>query len=226
MLQIPPTNGTPYVLQNVDTSHNETRYYWTIQAHSHSRGTDYDMFKRNSDGSKGEQIYEGFYNEDYSQNQGFYNYTHPAVRRFNPLLPIDMNDGLIYEGTWVNNTDSIIPFGFTTKEEMFITYYQYTNEIPSAIEETEGKVSGFSVYPNPGKDLFNMVYTSKNSSNATVELFDYTGTKVKTVFNGMQSAGKQTMQLDLSKDNLAAGIYFVTLSTDGAVSSKKLIRID
>ncbi len=226
VLQIPPT-GQPFTLQNHFTVAGETRYFWTMQAHSHSRGTDYDMFLANQDGTKGEQIYEGFYNEDYTANQNYYNYTHPAVRRFSPLLEVDMNKGLVFEATWVNNTPETIPFGFTTKEEMFITYFQYTSELPpNAIEETSYGINSLSIYPNPSKDVFNLSYTTNHTTNVAVDLFDYTGKKLKAIFSGLQTEGKQHLQLNAEKENLASGIYFVTVNVNGSISSKKLIRIE
>ena len=56
---------------------------------------------------------------------------------------------MIFEAVWQNNTPDTIPFGLTTAQEMYVVYYQYTNELPTAVENI---VSGpeFSLYPNPG----------------------------------------------------------------------------
>lgn len=188
ILNIPPT-GQPYTLENHFTAPGETRYFWTLQAHTHSRGLDYDMFHRNSDGTKGDQFYEGFYNVDHSFNQGYYDYAHPAIRKFDELMEVNMDNGLIFEATWQNNTSDTIPFGFTTQEEMFITYFQYTNELPTSIKDGESAVSSIDVFPNPSRDNINLSYTLKNTAHAVVELFSLTGSKVKTIVDNVQSAG-------------------------------------
>src|SRR5205085_11570319 len=106
---------------------------------------------RNADGSKGTQIYDGNYNENYTFNQGFYDYSHPAVRTFTPMLPVGMDTGLIFEATWVNNSPDTIPFGFTTRQEMFVTYFQYTNSLPgaTAVKNISSDNSNLQIFPNP-----------------------------------------------------------------------------
>ena len=226
ILNIPPT-GQPYTLQNHFTAPGETRYFWTLQAHSHSWGIDYDMFYRNSDGTKGDQIYEGYYNTDYSFNQGYYDYSHPAILKNDDLIEVNMDNGLIFEATWLNNGPDTIPFGFTTEEEMFITYFQYTNELPiSSIKDGKSEVSSVDVYPNPSRDNINLSYTLRNTAHAVVELFNMTGSKVKTIVNSVQAAGKHLLKIKSSDDELSPGTYMVSVTVDGEVTTKKVVSIN
>jgi len=222
-LQIPPT-GQPYTVQNPYTAPGETRYFWNIQSHTHQWGKDFDMFLRNSDGTKGAQFYEGFYNEDYSFNQGYYDYAHPAVKTFDPLMAVNMDNGMIFEATYQNNTAATIPFSLTTQGEMFVTYFQYTNELPAtAVNNVTENSAALQVYPNPSKDIFNLSYTTDGNKDVTVDLYNSVGAKMKTLFNGLQINGKHTMHISTSEENLAAGIYFIHLNISGNLTISKIV---
>jgi len=221
-LQIPPT-GQLYTLQNPYTVPGETRYFWNIQSHTHQWGKDFDMFLRNSDGTKGAQFYEGFYNEDYSFNQGYYDYAHPAVKTFDPLMAVNMDNGMIFEATYLNNTGATVPFSLTTQGEMFVTYFQYTNELPTAVNKVAEDNSALQIYPNPSKDIFNISYNTTGSDEVTIDLYNAVGAKMRTLFTGSQISGKHTMHISASEQNLAAGMYYIHLNINGTLTTKKIV---
>ncbi|HLP19520.1 MAG TPA: T9SS type A sorting domain-containing protein, partial [Chitinophagales bacterium] len=216
----------PVTFENVATAAGETRYFWNIQSHTHSRGKDFDMYLRNSDGSKGAQIYEGFYNEDYTFNQGYYDFTHPAVKTFNPMLEVDMTNGLIFEATYLNNTGATIPFGLTTDGEMFVTYFSYTNALPTAVNDLKKDNSALQVFPNPAKNSFDINYTLTANGMVNVDLYNPAGIKVKTIFNGNQDEGKQTLHVDAINEKLSSGLYFLHLETNGSALVKKVVLMN
>ncbi len=224
ILQIPNT-GMPYTLQEHLVVPGEVRYIWNIQSHTHALGTDYDMFLRNPDGTKGTQIYEGFFNSDYSFNQGYYDYAHPAVRTFDPMLEVDMNNGLIFEATWVNSGPDTVGFGLTTKEEMFVTYFSYTSEMPSSIRETEKESPSLFIFPNPGSELFNLRFTVANAGKTIAELYNSSGDKVKSVFEGVLHEGSHALAMDITNEDLPSGFYFVKVSTPAAVFLQKIVVV-
>lgn len=225
ILHIPPT-GQPFTLEMEQVIPDSTYYFWTLMGHNHQIGTDFDIYKRNTDGSKGEQVYEGYYDVDYNFNQGYYSYSHPPIRKFDPFLEVDMAKGLIYESTWVNYGPDTVGFGFTTQDEMFVGYYQYTTQLPSAINEQTSAVSSIDVYPNPSRDNINLSYTLKNTAHAVVELFNITGSKVKTIINTVQSAGKHLLKIKSEDEELAPGTYMVSVTVDGEVTTKKIISLN
>lgn len=225
LLQVPNT-GTPYTLQTHITSPGETRYFWNMQSHTHSRGTDYDIFLRNSDGTKGTQIYEGFYNEDYTYNKGYYDYAHPAVRTFNPLLQVDMANGIIAEATWVNSGPDTIPFGLTTKDEMFVTYYSYTSQLPTDVKAVEPDELGFALYPNPAKSRVAVKYKLEETDEVYVSIYNSSGEKVKDVRTGTQPRGEHSISINISEEPLPAGMYFVKIATSNLATTRKLIIAD
>ena len=225
ILHIPPT-GQPYTLEMPQIIPDSTYYFWTLMGHNHQIGTDFDIYKRNSDGTRGEQVYEGFYDVDYNFNQGYYSYSHPPIRKFDPFLEVDMDDGLIYESSWINNGPNTVEFGFLTTNEMFVGYYQYTTQLPASIQDKDANVSNIDVYPNPSKENINLSYTLKNTAHAVVELFNMTGSKVKTIVNSVQAAGKHLLKIKSSDDELAPGTYMVSVTVDGEVTTKKVVSVN
>ena len=75
----------------------EPLYIYMLTSHTHQLGVDYDMFKRELNGDEGAQVFEGFYNYDYTFNQGYYDWEHPPVRFFDPPLEILPGEGIIHK---------------------------------------------------------------------------------------------------------------------------------
>ena len=87
-------------------------------------------------------------------------------------------------------------------------------EIIVNVNEHEVQHSGFTVYPNPAKD---MLYISNGKDMAgTIQLSDLTGRQLIR-----KSATGQLIQLDIS--GLAEGIYLVSLINDSSVEVKKIM---
>lgn len=147
-------NKTVTYTEEVVWNNPDTISVFMLSTHTHSWGVNYDIFRRDpsAPGKKGEKIYDGHYNFDYTFNMGRYDWEHPAVRRFDPLLPVDMNKGLIHEATYATiNSNGVEPVGcvpgiacgvppfimawsFQTNGEMMLIYLQYvegTYEIPT-----------------------------------------------------------------------------------------------
>lgn len=227
-LLVIPNNAIDTVFTNIQTAVNETRYYWMMQSHTHKLGKDYDVYLRNANGTKGNQVFEGFYNEDYTFNQGYYDWVHPAVRTFDPLLEVDMNNGLIHEGKFFNNGPDTVRFGFTTADEMCITYFQYTTELPGGLgigDKSKKEIENVNVFPNPFTDKFTVSYTLKDGGDVTVELFDLYGKKLQSLVNKYQPVGTYQCSFD-SKGTLPKGVYLLGLSTNGNSVIKKIVQFD
>lgn len=92
---------------------------------------------------------------------------------------------------------------------MFACYYQYVSELPLAVEEKDKTLSSVSVYPNLSRDNISLNYTMKNTAHAVIELFSLTGSKVKTLVNSIQSAGKHWLKIKSADEELAPGTWLV-----------------
>jgi len=133
-------NNQPVTFSDNVTRGSQTWNIWMLSSHTHKYGIDYDIFQRNSNGSQGTKLYEGFYDFDYTFNQGFYDWSHPPVKRFSPMIPVNMSNGLIHKATYKNNGSNLVTWGFTTDGEMMLIYVQYTTQ--SVAYEPPVSVSG------------------------------------------------------------------------------------
>lgn len=78
------------------------------------------------------------------------------------------------------------------------------------------------VYPNPsmGSESVTIAFTTTESANVTVELYDLLGNKVQTVMNGSTEAGQQLANVNTS--SLTAGIYVYSITAGDQTLSGKL----
>lgn len=109
------------------TRSGQTWNIWMLSTHTHKFGIDYDIFLGNST-NVANKIYEGHYNFDYTFNQGFYDWSHPPVKRFSPMLPVNMSSGITHQATYHNTSSSIVTWSFQTTGEMMLIYVQYTTQ--------------------------------------------------------------------------------------------------
>lgn len=124
---------------------------WLLTSHTHKFGIDFDIYEKNPNGTKGAQLYEGFYNQTYSTNQGFYSWEHPAVKVFEPSMPL--YNGFIYEAKYNNTSDDFIMFGLTTQDEMMLFVALYTRDNIVSIPPDKNMYAKIRVYPNPFNDI-------------------------------------------------------------------------
>jgi hypothetical protein len=219
-----PNTGNDITLAINQSGINETYNIWILQAHTHKLGKKYEIYLRNSDGTKGDLIYDGNYNEDYTVNQGFYNYTHPAVREFPDLFPVDMNTGLIHEATYNNSGPSPVGFGLTTDDEMFITYMHYTKALPAtAINEKSKNGIVMSVYPNPTGGEFSITYSMNRVERVNISLFSLLGKEHVLLQNEQHDKGNYVKKFSAEKMNISSGIYFVRITAGNQSSVRKIV---
>ncbi len=205
------------------------RYIYMLSSHTHKFGTDYDIFLRNPDGTKGELIYEGFFNEDYTFNQGFYDWAHPPVRYFEPLKKA--TNGLIYEVEWTVSGVPFVTFGLTTADEMMLFTYLYTEEElkieqPTGIYEKDLNNNLLSVLQNPFQNSTQIRFSVPQTANVSIQIFDMLGKKVNTVFESSNASGDYTEFITSNHVEDRAGMYLVTMIVDGKpVSTKKITKL-
>ena len=205
-----------------------TWHIWSLSSHTHARGTDFDIYMAEAGGAKGEQIYEGFFNTNYTFNQGFYDWEHPATRFFEPLLPVPMglSGGLVQEAKFVNDGEQTLFWGDTTEDEMMITIVQYTEEaLSTSTKILEGiNENKLTIMPNPFKDQTTIQYELDESANVRVEVYNAIGKQMAVLTNQIQQPGVH--QVDYKNTNLAKGLYFIRLTVDGKQITKKVLAVN
>lgn len=202
-------------------------HIWSIQSHTHARGLDFDIYKSTPDGQKGEQFYEGFYNRDYSFNQGFYDWEHPAVRFFEPFYEVPLQTGLIFEAVYQNLTDDTIYWGNTTEDEMMLFYVQYTEEaLPTSSVHEQTKPVSFTSYPNPFNESTQIYVNLPSADRIHLDLFNMAGEKLATLADAQFGAGLHRFEFSSKTLNLASGIYLAKLNTSQGTQSIKMSVVD
>lgn len=213
--------------ETYDSGSSDSLYVWLLSSHTHKYGKDYDVYRRNADGTRGDQLYEGFYNEEYTFNQGYYNWEHPAVRYFDPLEPIAAKDGFIHEAVFNNYGDTSVGYGLTTEDEMMLFFLQYTlgpvdTGSSSGIHSLYVNNSyGLTISPNPANENVFASYKLEHAAQVTLEMYDVLGKTNKVLMNSNQAAGQY--RYSLNNAELASGIYNVKLTVDNKSVSTKLV---
>ena len=222
-LNINPTGtDTTFFINQYNKPDTGMWYLWSIQAHTHKLGKDFNVWLRNSDGTKGEFIYDGSYDYDNHFDKGYYAWEHPPFRQFNPLKPVDMKVGLIHEATFRNPTTEAVHFGLKTTDEMFVTYIYYTKSLPpisTAIANEKG-MSGdiIKLYPNPTQNkAFIQISPEVELKNARFIIYDLPGKETLAI-----DVDKSIFDLDLER--IAEGYYFYALLNWGKmISNGKMV---
>lgn len=215
LVLFPGSNTVPYT-----HDFGGTRYIWHLSSHTHKYGTDFDIF----DGSNGNQIYEGFFNEDYTYNQGFYDWAHPPLRVFEPLYELSGSPGMSVTTEYYNTSGSIVTFGLTVDDEMQLFTYLYTDaDVPIHVDEDRDLINSLNVYPNPIMEAGYVSFELENDGEVKVELIDMMGKSVCLLPSRKRKAGKYKLEISKASLNLPPGVYFVQLTSDNKAYSQKVI---
>lgn len=94
------------------------------------------------------------------------------------------------------------------------------------LEESLGKLKPGELLqnaPNPFKVNTQIWYKLDNTANIAINIFDYTGKRIKTFKQGTINEG--THSVSFSSEGLAAGIYFYTIEVNGSLSDSKKMTI-
>lgn len=238
-----PNNGNEVTFTDEYRNANsqDSIYIWFLSSHTHKYGTDYDIYKRNPDGSQGEQLYEGFYNTTYDFNQGYYDWEHPGNlyldEVYGGLVAIAEKDGLIQKASYqipgsANESAPFINFGLTTDDEMMLAFIQYTREpVPSnpntgIFDGRKDEPSFMSIYPNPTNGTSSIKFSLDESADVQLTVFNSLGQEVNKVYAGTLAAGQATFQFDAANGSDPNGLYLIQLIVDGKVYSDRLLHLN
>ncbi len=91
------------------------------------------------------------------------------------------------------------------------------------LKEGDDNLPAFSssVSPNPFSSSTTISFSSQQDSHTTIALYDLAGRKLKTLLDENVTAGNHEVQLN--RDQLGAGVYFLSATINGSTSTSKLI---
>ena len=78
-------------------------------------------------------------------------------------------------------------------------------------------------YPNPFNPTTAISYQLSAVSHVTLKIYDVLGREVITLVNGVENPGNHEVKFDAS--DLASGVYFYVLSTNGQLFSKSMLYL-
>ncbi len=79
-------------------------------------------------------------------------------------------------------------------------------------------------YPNPFNPATTIRFTAHNSGDALLEVFNVSGKKIKTLFDGRVIEGKE-YRFDFNGNGLASGVYFYRLNLANKTAIRKMALI-
>lgn len=199
-------------------------FTWILGGHTHRYGKGYKIWKRLPNGDKGEIIYDGACpNGVPGCVSPFFDYQHIPPRYFEPLLPVDLNDGVIHEATYINDGPVPVGWGPTSQDEMmlfalfFVTDTTGLGGLVSNTLEFENPLEEIRVYPNPMQEE-TTIYIPNEIGTVRFQLFDAMGRELRRI---EQFTGKE---LKIKRAELTKGMYLYRIEDQkGRYKTGKLI---
>ena len=121
-------------------------------------------------------------------------------------------------GLTADDEDAIVAFMTTLSDG-----YRINNKFNLTLGEQSAKLKAKLIVagPNPFNPSTTLNYYLPEDAAVQLEVFNITGEKVATLQNGLMSAGEH--QVDFNANNLATGIYIVSLYTGREIITVKLM---
>ena len=217
-----PNNGQDITFNypfNIPTNLN--LYVWGVVAHTHQYGKDFNIYRRNADGSKGVQVYDagcadglpGCSVEDFD-------YQHLPFRFYEPFLDVNLQEGVIAEATYNNDGPAPVGWGLTSSDEMmiFVIFFTldttgiaiYEDTTSTSIRERINAEANINFYPNPLSQTATLTLQGVDPAEITLQIVDITGKLCEeTIFDHQ---GKSELTIDAK--NFNNGIYFYRFLQD------------
>jgi hypothetical protein len=218
-LNIPNNNQTTTVTQPLILGNTSSRLWvWGVMGHTHKYGTGYKVFRRNTDGTKGELMYDAACPVGIPNCPSpWFSYNHIPMRLFPSFYPIQANPGIIHEASWKNNGPAPVQFGPTSDDEMMVLVALYVTDTTGLqVGNREiAAIENVKVYPNPIQDRLT-VELPPSVAEATLTLFDILGRAVRRE--------KGAQRIDIQRNGLQSGMYILKIEDEkGRVVLRKIL---
>ena len=122
----------------------------------------------------------------------------------------------VYSGAWYKAVNWIFADASWGITAVFVPYV-------TSVEEENTVFSSVEVFPQPASDIATITYDLKENSSVSISVYNQVGEKAmeNVVNKENQAAGNYSVKFPVTE--LAGGIYFVRLESNGAQIVKKLV---
>ncbi len=155
------------------------------------------------------------FDENYSTEEPLYT---PGDNDISFIVPSDVqyNQSIKeWDSLYIPSLAFLPPFQL--QDHDFSYHITYT----TGIQNIAGIVSGQTIYPNPASDLATLKYTLKTGAPVIINVYDITGKLIRSKNEGNVGAGLN--QQLINTQDLADGVYLVSVEADGITSVSKLV---
>ncbi|MBA3828153.1 MAG: T9SS type A sorting domain-containing protein [Taibaiella sp.] len=132
-----------------------------------------------------------------------------AIKGLDTFTNVTSNDSFMV--VWMQNDNAIKNVAQAAKA---------TTAPPASVGNTVLSIDGVTIYPNPAKDKATIKFTLLSASDVNVIITDAAGRTTGNTFSSHFAGGTQKMEIPTN--NLAAGIYSITLKTDANSLTQQL----
>lgn len=95
-------------------------------------------------------------------------------------------------------------------------------DLTSAVEALEESKNHINIYPQPTHDFISLNITlEKARKNTSIQLYDWSGRLVETLWSGNLQAGEQVLDLELRQ--ATAGMYLLKMQNEEVFLAKKVV---
>ncbi|MEZ4829512.1 MAG: T9SS type A sorting domain-containing protein [Bacteroidia bacterium] len=92
--------------------------------------------------------------------------------------------------------------------------------LTTSVDPQKDMFKRLSVFPNPARDRFTVLFELKNSDLLNIELSDLTG---KTIFQTPKQRYSGLQQLEFNVQGLSAGLYLLRMNAGSGITTQKLV---
>lgn len=121
--------------------------------------------------------------------------------------------------------------GFQTQAGLALNIFPYmaahiTNVTRLGVNDVSKQITTAAIYPNPVNvnGTASVTFSIKSSTKINIDVYNVMGQLVKSVPSKMYDAGESIVDINLA--GLNSGIYFVNLTSNGSVITKKLTIVE
>lgn len=95
----------------------------------------------------------------------------------------------------------------------------------TSVTELESATGNVTVYPNPTTGEVTVSFTEMGTGKASIELYDVAGKLVATLLN-KEKQNSLSYHFNLNDYNITEGVYFIKVSSDNALSYRRVVKVN